>query len=105
MNTYGGDWTLVWSYSFTNYTHLNDGSNAITPRPNWPVKNEVNAPIFITPPLNETDYDTMNFSHWKQLGRQVLIKSNINNWLVCHPGPGSLVFGGKVTSTVRSSNT
>ena len=31
MNTYGGDWTLVWSYSFTNYTHLNDGSNAITP--------------------------------------------------------------------------
>ena len=89
MNTYGGDWTLVWSYSFTNYTHLNDGSNAITPRPDWPAKNEVNAPIFITPPLNETDYDTMNFSHWKQLGRQVLIKSKINNWLVCHPGPGA----------------
>ena len=41
----------------------------------------------------------------KQLGRQFLIKSNINNWLVSHPGPGSLVFGGKVTSTVRSSNT
>ena len=104
-NTYGGGWTLVWSYSFTNHTHLNDGSNAITPRPNWPVKNEVNAPIFIIPPLNETDHDTMNFSHWKQLGRQVLIKSNMNNWLVSHPGPGSLVFGGKVTSTVRSSNT
>ena len=33
----------------------------------------------------------MNFSFWKQLGRQVLIKSNINNWLVCHPGTGSLV--------------
>ena len=31
MNTYGGGWTLVWSYSFTNYAHLNDGSNAITP--------------------------------------------------------------------------
>ena len=30
MNTYGGGWTLVWSYSFTNYAHLNDGSNAIT---------------------------------------------------------------------------
>ena len=73
--------------------------------PNWPAKNEVNAPIFITPPLNETDKDAMNFSHWKQLGRQVLIKRNINNWLVCHPGPGSLVFGGKVTSTIRSSNT
>ena len=75
MNTYGGDWTLVWSYSFTNYTHLNDGSNA------------------------------SGKSLRKQLGRQVLIKSNINNWLVSHPGPGSLVFGGKVTSTVRSSNT
>ena len=47
----------------------------------------------------------MNFSLWKQIGRQILIKSNINNWLVCHPGPGSLVFGGKVTSTVWSSNT
>ena len=33
----------------------------------------------------------MNFSLWKRLGRQVLIKSNINNWLVCHPGSGSLV--------------
>ena len=75
MNTYGGDWTLVWSYSFTNYTHLNDGSNA------------------------------SGKSLRKQLGRQVLIKSNINKWLVSHPGPGSLVFGGKVISTVRSSNT
>ena len=33
----------------------------------------------------------MNFSLRKQLGRQVLIKSNIKNWLVCHPGNGSLV--------------
>lgn len=34
MDTYGGSWTLVWSSSFTNSSHFNDGSNAITPRPN-----------------------------------------------------------------------
>ena len=91
METDGGGWTLVWSYSFTNYSHFNNKSNAITPRPNWPVRSEVDVPISATPPLNETDYNAMNFSLWKQLGRQVLIKSNINNWLVCHPGDGSLV--------------
>ena len=91
METDGGGWTLVWSYSFTNYSHFNSKSNAITLRPNWPVRSEVDVPISITPPLNETDYKAMNFSLWKQLGRQVLIKSNINNWLVCHPGSGSLV--------------
>ena len=91
METDGGGWTLVWSYSFTNYSHFNSKSNAITPRPNWPVRPEVDVPISTTPPLSETDYNAMNFSLWKQLGRQVLIKSNINNWLVCHPGNGSLV--------------
>ena len=91
METNGGGWTLVWSYSFTNYTHFNDDSNAITPSPNWPVKNEGNVPISTISPLNDTDYNAMNFSLWKTLGRQILIKSNINNWLLCHPADGSLV--------------
>ena len=91
METDGGGWTLVWSYSFTNYGHFNDKSNAITARPNWLVSPRVDVPVSTTPPLNETDYNAMNVSLWKQLGRQVLIKSNINNWLVCHPGDGSLV--------------
>ena len=52
---------------------------------------EVDVPIATTPPLNETDYNAMNFSLRKQLGRQVLIKSNIKKWLACHPGNGSLV--------------
>ena len=91
METYGGGWTLVWSYTFTKYNIFKDKANAITPRPNWSVKAEVDVPISTTPPLNETDYNAMNFSQWKQLGRQVLIKTNINNWLVCHPGTGSLV--------------
>ena len=81
----------MWSYSFTNYSHFTSKSNAITPRPNWPVRPEVDVPISTTPPSNETDYNAINFSLWKQLGRQVLIKSNVNNWLVCHPGNGSLV--------------
>lgn len=91
METDGGGWTLVWSYTFTNYNHFIDKSNAITPRPNWPVKRELDVPISTTPPLNETDYNAIKFSLWKQLGKQVLIKSNINNWLICYPGSGSLV--------------
>ncbi|KAJ7355125.1 hypothetical protein OS493_027914 [Desmophyllum pertusum] len=92
METDGGGWTLVWSYTFTNYGDFMDKSNAITPRPNWPVNSRnANVRISTTVPLKETDYNAMNFSQWKQLGRQVLIKSNINNWLVCHPGTGSLV--------------
>ena len=91
METDGGGWTQVWSYSFTDYNNFIAASNAVTPRPDWPVKPEVNVPVSTTPPLNETDFNAMKFSLWKQLGRQVLIKSNINNWLVCHPGTGSLV--------------
>lgn len=92
METDGGGWTLVWSYTFTNYSAFTSKSNAITPRPNWPVTSNVDVPISTTPPLNETDFNAVNFSEWKQLGSRVLIKSNINNWLVCEPGTGSLVL-------------
>ena len=51
----------------------------------------MHVPVSTTPSLNETDYNAVNFSLWKKLGRQILIKSNINNWLVCDPGDGSLV--------------
>ena len=91
MKTDGGGWTLVWSYSFTNNVDFTAHSNAVTPRPNWQVTPEVNVPISTTPPLNETNFNAMNFSLWKLLGRQILIKSNINNWLVCRPETGSLV--------------
>ena len=92
MKTDGGGWTLVWSYRFTNYEDFTKESNAITPRPDWrSAKPVVNVITSTTPPLNETDYNAVKFSLWKQLGRQVLIKSNINNWLICDPGTGSLV--------------
>ena len=81
----------MWSYTFTDYDFFMAGSNAVTPRPNWPADPKVDVGISTTPPLSETDYNAIDFSLWKQLGRQVLIKSNINNWLTCHPGTGSLV--------------
>ena len=93
MDTYGGGWTLVWSYTFTNYSHFTDESNAVTPRPNWPTSREVDVPISTTPPLNETDYNAMDFSLWKQLGSEILIKSNIDNWWACSSlEGGSLVY-------------
>ena len=94
METDGGGWTLVWSYTFTNYMNFKDESNAVTPSPNWrpiTISPQASVPISTTPPLTETDYNAVNFSLWKQLGKQVLIKSNINNWLVCHPGNGNFV--------------
>ena len=81
----------MWSHTFTDYEFFLANSNAVTPRPNWPVFQKADVPISTTPPLSETDYNAMDFSLWKQLGRQVLIKSNINNWLICLPGTGSLV--------------
>ena len=91
METDGGGWTLVWSYTFTNYLNFSHASNAITPRPNWQASKHVNVRVSTTPPLNETDYNAIEFSLWRELGEQVLIKSNINNMLVCHPGNGNLV--------------
>ena len=92
MDTDGGGWTLVWSYTFTDYAHFTASSNAVTPRPNWPmVSIKIDVPISTRPPLNETDYSAMDFLQWKQLGRQFLVKSNLNNWLSCQPGSGSLV--------------
>ena len=67
--------------------------NAITPRTNWPIwfDRYMHVPVSTTPSLNETEYNAVNFSLWKKLGRQILIKSNTNNWLVCDPGNGRMV--------------
>ena len=92
METDGGAWTLVWTYTFRNYQNFWHLTNAVTPRPNWEVaSNDVNVPVSTVTPLDETDYNAMEFSLWKQFGREVLIKSNINNWVVCSPGTGNLV--------------
>ena len=90
METSGGGWTLVYSYTFTDYKSFGSDSNAVTPRPNWPAPT-ANVPISTTPPLSESSRGAVDYSLWKLIGNDVLIKSNINDWIVCQPNGGSLV--------------
>ena len=92
QQTDGGGWTLVWSYTFTNYTNFKSSSNAVTPRPTWTASN-ANTRVSTTVPLSETHYEAMDFALWRTIGNQTLIKSNINNWLVCKEmeGRGSIL--------------
>ena len=90
METRGGGWTLVYSYIFTNYNSFGSGSNAVTPRPNWPASS-ANVPISTTPPLNESSLGAVDWNIWKDIGRDFMVKSNINDWIVCQPNGGSIV--------------
>ena len=33
----------------------------------------------------------MDFNLWKKIGNEFMIKSNVNNWIACVEGEGSLV--------------
>ena len=90
MKTHGGGWTLVYSYIFTNYNSFTSSDNAVTPRPNWPASG-ANVPISTTPPLNESLLGAVNWTFWKNIGQEFMIKSNINDWIVCQPNEGSIV--------------
>ena len=90
QQTDGGGWTLVWSYTFTAYSSFNSGANAVVPRPTWTASG-ANTRVSTTAPLSETHYEAMNFALWRTIGNQTLIKSNINNWIVCKEGTGSIV--------------
>ena len=80
METRGGGWTLIYSYTFTNYRNMNSGGNAVTPVPNWPAS--VTVPVSTTPPLSESIRGAVDYNLWKHIGREILIKSNINHWLI-----------------------
>ena len=90
QETDGGGWTLVWSYTFTAYSSFTSGANAVTPRPSWSASG-AHVRVSTTVPLNETDYEATNFSLWRTIGKEFLIKSNINNWIACKEGTDSLV--------------
>ena len=90
METHGGGWTLVYSYTFTNYNSFGSSSNAVTLRPNWPVSG-ANVPISTTPPLSESSRGAVDWNLWKDIGKEFMVKSNINDWVVCQPNAGSLV--------------
>ena len=86
----GGGWTLVWSYTFTAYSSFTSNANAVIPRPSWAASN-ANVRVSTTVPLSETHYEAMNFPLWRTVGKETLIKSNINNWIACKEGTGSIV--------------
>ena len=90
QQTDGGGWTLVWSYTFTAYSSFTSNANAVTPRPSW-TASSANTRVSTTVPLSETDFEAMNFALWRTIGKEFLIKSNINNWIACEEGTGSLV--------------
>ena len=90
QHTDGGGWTLVWSYTFTAYSSFTSNANAVTPRPTWTASG-ANTRVSTTVPLSETHYEAMNFALWRTIGKETLIKSNINNWIVCKEGTGSIV--------------
>ena len=69
---------------------FSSSSNAVTPRPNWPVSN-ANVPISTTPPLSESSFGAVDWNLWKNIGKEFMVKSNINDWIVCQPNGGSLV--------------
>ena len=91
MDTDGGGWTLVWAYTFTNLTAFTDPSNAMTPWPKMPDRSQVTVPMSTSPPKDQTDFNAMEFSLWKEIGSDFLMTSNINHWVSCSPGTGSLV--------------
>lgn len=92
MTTDGGGWTLVWSYTFTDFPRFSKGGNAVTPRPDWPTnKNGGTVRTSTDPPTSEIDYNAIDFNLWKKIGTEFMIKSNINNWISCQENGGSLV--------------
>ena len=91
MEIHGGGWTLVYSYTFTNYNNFSSSSNAVTPRPNWPASS-ANVPISTTPPLSESSRGAVDWNLWENIGKEFMVKSNINDWIVCQPNDGSLVI-------------
>ena len=92
METDGGGWTLVYSYTFVQPVIDSTNPNTLTPRPSWPIDNSKPlSDISTTPPTGETDYAALNFTQWKLIGQEVLSKSNLNHWFACNPGVGNLV--------------
>ena len=91
METDGGGWTLVWAYTFTNFASFAYASNDMTPWPAMPNKAFATVPVSTTPPQNTTDFNALNFTLWKDIGSNFTVTSNVNHWISCSPGTGSLV--------------
>ncbi len=96
MTTASGGWTLVWSYGFIDYENFTDNGNAVVPIPSsgWisglvDTTNVYNTSSVI--PTDPKEHGAMEFALWARIGRQFLVRSNINNDIKCIPGTGSVV--------------
>ncbi len=104
MSTASGGWTLVWSYGFTNYTDFKSKANAIEPMPSagWTTANDINVQISQTIPRDPKMHGAMEFALWERIGGNFLVRSNINNEIMCTPDIGSIVTttAGKVSCSL-----
>ena len=89
MDTDGGGWTLVWAYTFTDFTSFIRSD--LTPWPSLPNSAYVRVPVSTSPPKNTTDFNALDFNLWKDIGSDFMVTSNVNHWISCSPGSGSLV--------------
>ena len=72
MELNNGGWTLVYSYTFTNYAHFYGVLNAVTPRPSWPAPHS-HVPVSNDPPLYNK-YGAIPFNLWKYIGKDIFIR-------------------------------
>ena len=71
---------------------MNTGrGNAVTPIPSWPMSEGYEAsPVSDDPPNDLLLYGALDFSVWKSIGEEFMIKSTVNNWIACVNNTGSL---------------
>lgn len=57
---------------------------------NWP-KDVEDHIVSASPPTNPNKTGAMDFSLWKEIGTQFLVKNTLNNWINCSEDTGSFV--------------
>eukprot|EP00794_Sanderia_malayensis_P000254 gene254-874_t len=93
MKTDDGGWTLAYSYTFTHFDKFRGPDNTLTPVPSWSKKQgRKHMSISTTPPQDLRDFGAIDYSMWQYLGKEILIKSNINDWLICKAKPNATIF-------------
>jgi hypothetical protein len=96
METDGGGWTMVYRYGFSDYSNFASSGNMVTPIPNWSFTGTA-APVSTTAP-DDTTMGALPFADWQKYGKEFMVQSNINDWITCKEGSGSLVdeIGGTI---------
>ena len=61
---------------------------AVSPRPTWPKTVSDPVPESTTPPSDMQQYGALEYSLWKNIGEEFMIKASVNNWIACVPDTG-----------------